>query len=426
MALSLPQAPGDGPVLVAFSGGLDSSVLLHLAAADARLRERGLRALHVDHGLHADSAQWAEHCRRQCESLGVTFVASRVAVMPDGDGLEAAARAARHRAFEQAQAAGEVIALAHHRDDQAETVLLRLLRGAGDGLAAMRPVRVFGAGWLWRPLLDLPRSELRAYADQHGLLWLEDPSNASDRHDRNFLRQRVMPVLADRWPNASASLARSAGLVATQAGLLAAEDARRLALVQGLDPHGLSVAALMAQPAAWRDRLLRAWLAGLGLPPLPTDALATIAAELLPARADARAEFAWSGAVIRRWRDLLHASWTLPPLAPDWAAHWDGRAALALPTGDSLRLEPAASFQSPVRVSARLGGERLKLPGRDHHTDLKTLLQSLGVPPWERARLPLVFAPDGELLAAGDVAISARLAAWLARGGHRLRHHIGD
>jgi tRNA(Ile)-lysidine synthase len=159
---------------------------------------------------------------------------------------------------------------------------------------------------------------------------------------------------------------------------------------------------------------------------LPTDALATIAGELLPARADARAEFAWSGAVIRRWRDLLHASWTLPPLATDWTAHWDGRAALALPTGDSLRLEPATSFQSPVRVSARLGGERLKLPGRDHHTDLKTLLQSLGVPPWERARLPLVFAPDGELLAAGDVAISARLAAWLAQGGHRLRHHIGD
>lgn len=426
MDLSLPQAPGDGPILVAFSGGLDSTVLLHLAAADARLRERGLRAMHVDHGLHADSAQWAEHCRRQCEALSVSFTASRVEVRPGGDGLESAAREARYGALGKARAAGEVIALAHHREDQAETVLLRLLRGAGDGLAAMRPQRRFGAGWLWRPLLDLPRSKLRAYADQHGLRWLDDPSNASDRHDRNFLRQRVMPVLAERWPNASAALARSAGLVATQSDLLAAEDARRLAQVQGLDPHSLSVPALLGQPPAWRDRLLRAWLAGLGLPPLPTDALATLAAELLPARADARAEFAWSGAVIRRWRDLLHASRPLPPLAPDWNADWDGRAPLALPTGDRLKIEPAAALEAPVRVRARQGGERIRLAGRDHHTELKTLLQSLGVPPWRRARLPLLFAADGELLAAGDVAISARLAHWLAEGSRRLHHHTGD
>jgi len=426
MALSLPQAPGDGPVVVAFSGGLDSTVLLHLAAADARLRVRGLRALHVDHGLHPDSTQWAGHCRGQCESLGVPFAANRVQVRPGGDGLEAAAREARYRAFGKAQAKGEVIALAHHRDDQAETVLLRLLRGAGDGLAAMRAMRHFGTGWLWRPLLDLPRADLRAYADQHGLHWLEDPSNASDRQDRNFLRQRVLPVLAERWPNASAALARSAALVATQADLLAAEDTRRLAQVRGLDPHSLSVPALLAQPPAWRDRLLRRWLADLGLPPLPTDALATIAAELLPARADARAEFAWSGAVIRRWRDLLHASQPLPPLASDWTADWDGRAALALPTGDRLQLEPAAALEAPVQVRGRRGGERIRLAGREHHTELKTLLQSLGVPPWRRARLPLLFAADGELLAAGDVVISARLAHWLAEGPRRLHHHAGD
>jgi tRNA(Ile)-lysidine synthase len=426
MALTLPEAPGEGPLAIAFSGGLDSTVLLHLAAADPRLRARGLRALHVNHGLHGDAAQWAGHCAAQCAALGVPFEGLHVEVAPRGNGLEAAARAARYAALQASQRAGELIALAHHRDDQAETVLLRLLRGAGDGLAAMRPLRAFGSGWLWRPLLALPREALRDHARQQGLRWIDDPSNDSDRHDRNYLRHRVMPLLVERWPAASAALARSAGLLATQSDLLAAEDARRLAQVQGTDPHSLSVPALLTESPAWRDRLIRAWLVALDLPALPADALATIAGELLPARADARAEFAWSGAVVRRWRDLLHAGWAQPPLAPDWVSEWDGRAALALPTGDRLQLEPAAAFEAPVHVRARQGGERLRLPGRDHHTELKTLLQSLGVPPWQRARLPLVFAADGELLAAGDVAVSARLAAWLAQGGHRLRHDAGD
>lgn len=426
MALRLPEAPGDGPVAIAFSGGMDSTVLLHLASADAGLRTRGLRALHVNHGLHADAAQWARQCAAHCAALDVPFADLPVQVSPGGEGLEAAARAARYAALLQAQRPGELVALAHHRDDQAETVLLRLLRGAGDGLAAMRPLRAFGTGSLWRPLLDVPRDALRDYAVHHGLHWIDDPSNQSDRHDRNYLRHHVMPRLAERWPAASGALARSAALLATQADLLAAEDARRLAQVQAGDPGTLSVPGLLAEPPAWRDRLIRAWLAALDLPSLPTDALATVATELLPARPDARAEFAWSGAVIHRWRDHLHASFALAPLPPDWTVTWDGRAPLALPTGGQLWLEPAAPFDAPVRACARQGGERLRLPGRDHHTELKTLLQSLGVPPWRRARLPLLFAADGELLAAGDVAISARLEAWLSQGGRQLRHHAGD
>ena len=426
MVLILPQAPGDGPVAVAFSGGLDSTVLLHLFADDAAIRARGLRALHVDHGLHPDSAQWARACASACAALGVAFASRRVDVRDTGDGLEAAARAARHRALLDWQHEGELIALAHHRDDQAETVLLRLLRGAGDGLAAMRPLRAFGRGWLWRPLLALPRSELLRYARARGLAWIEDPSNASEGHDRNFLRHRVLPLIGERWPQAPAALARSAALLATQADLLAGEDRRRQALLQGLDPARLDLSGLMAQPPAWRDRLLRAWVRALDLPPLPGDATGTIQAELLAEREESRGEFRWAGAVIRRWRDGLFATRLRAPLPADWCADWDGRASLPLPGGGALALEPAAAFDAPVQVRARRGGERLTLPGRGHGSDLKQVLQDLGLPPWERARLPLVFAGDGELLAAGDVAISARLSAWLQGLPGRLRHTIAD
>ncbi|GAB2652562.1 tRNA lysidine(34) synthetase TilS [Arenimonas aestuarii] len=425
MAFALPPVPRDGPLLLACSGGMDSTVLLHRLAREPALRARGLRAVHVDHGLHPQSAAWAEACAANCLQLGVDLQILRVSVVETGQGLEAAAREARHAAFAQSLAPGEGLVTAHHRDDQAETVLLRLLRGAGDGLAAMRPLRPFADGWLWRPLLDVPRDTLQAYARDHALHWLEDPSNQSDRHDRNFLRHHVLPRLAQRWPQAGQSLARSARLLATQADLLAGEDQRRLARVQGIDPATLSLPALMAEAAPWRARLLRAWVASLDLPPLPGDAPESIESDLLAARPDAGACFAWSGAVVRRWRDLLHAGPDLPPLDANFSVAWSGREPLVLPTGDLLRLEPARAFDAPLRVHARQGGERLVLPGREHHTTLKHALQDLGVPPWERARLPLLSQPDGDLLAAGDLVVAARLQDWLDTQGARLHWEPG-
>lgn len=413
----LPAAP----LLLAFSGGLDSTVLLHLLAAHPQARARGLRVLHVDHGLQPASADWAEHCRQACATLGLPFELRRVQVKPAGEGLEAAARRARYAALAEAQAEGEVVALAHHRDDQAETVLLRLLRGSADGLAGMARLRRFGRGWLWRPLLAVPRERLLAHARAAGLAWIEDPSNRNPAYDRNYLRQDVLPRLRARWPGADAALARSGRLLAEQAALLAGEDRRRLAQVQGADPATLSVPALAAQPPAWRARLLRAWLAGLGLPPLPGRLLDRVAQGLLAARADALPELAWSGAVLRRWRDSLYAGRPQPPLPADWQADWDGRAPLPLPGGGELLLEPAHAFDVPLRVRARRGGERIRLPGREHSSELRDVLQDLGVPPWERLRLPLLESADGELLAAGDLAVSAKLRAWLDAKGLRLR-----
>ncbi|KRD30519.1 tRNA(Ile)-lysidine synthase [Lysobacter sp. Root916] len=411
----------DGPLCVGYSGGLDSSVLLHALAATPAARAQGLRAWHVHHGLHAQADAWAAQCAEICAALSVPLTVSRVNVAHDrGDGPEAAARRARHAAFEAGLHAGETLALAHHRDDQAETFLLRALRASGpDGLAAMRRWRDCGAGRLWRPLLALPRNALEAYAREHGLRWIEDPSNADDAYDRNFLRRRVLPLLRERWPQADAALAASAGLNAQAATLLEREDALALAQVRSADPQALSRAGLRALAPARRARVLRRWIADLRLPPLPAQGVARIEAELLDARDDAEAQFVWSGAVIRAWRDLLHAQAQTPALAQDWRTHWDGRAPLALPGGGELRLEGAAALEALCEAHARVGGERIVLPGRSHGHSLKQALQSLGVPPWERRRLPLL-SRDGALLAVGDLAYSAEFDGWLRERRARL------
>ena len=410
----LTRRPG-AALLVGLSGGLDSIVLLHLLATSPVIRARGLRALHVHHGLHLDAGAWADHCQRACDQLGVPLATVRTLVERDsGHGLEAAARQARHEAFASELGHDEVLALAHHRDDQAETFLLRALRASGpDGLGAMRTWRRFGRGWLWRPLLDLPRSELLAHAGHHGLRWIEDPSNADTELDRNFLRHRVLPLLRERWPHAEAAFARSAALSAEAVELLDAGDALALAAARGADPNTMDVDALLGLPAARRARVLRRWIGELGLPPLSSEGIDHIESDLLHAAADAEAEFAWSDAVIRRWRSRLHADAKHPPLPSTWHASWDGRSPLVLPAGARLVLQGAPGFDAPVRVHARQGGERITLPGRAHSHALKHVLQDLGVPPWERERMPLLSSDDGELLAAADLAYSARFDAWL-------------
>lgn len=420
---ALPQ-PAPAPVLVGFSGGLDSSVLLHLLAQSPAYRRAGLRALHVHHGLHPDADAWAAHCAEFCARHAVALQVQRVQVPRDsGHGLEAAARQARRAAFVAALGEGEWLALAQHRDDQAETLLLRALRASGpDGLAAMRPLRAFARGQLWRPLLALPRQLLRDYAQRHALRWIDDPSNADPGFDRNFLRLQVLPLLRQRWPHADAALARSAQLCADGADLLGEEDRRALASAQYGDAAQLSVAALCALPAARRARVLRLWIEQLALPPLPAAGIAAVEHELLTARHDAQAGFAWHGARIRRWREALYAYVDPTPLPAAWEATWDGRAPLRLPDGRQLQLFAAAplAFDAPLRVHLRRGGERIVLPGRAHSHLLKHALQQAAVPPWQRERLPLLSRGD-ELLAAGDRLLSAPLHAWLQRHAAQLR-----
>jgi tRNA(Ile)-lysidine synthase len=432
---------------VGFSGGLDSTVLLHLLALAPAARERGLRAVHVHHGLHPRADEWIAHCEAVCGALAVPLVVSRVAVPRDsGLGLEGAARQARREAFAKMLGAGEVLALAHHRDDQAETFLLRALRASGpDGLAAMRPWGGFGHGHLWRPLLDTPRARLVEYATHHGLHWIEDPANGDEAFDRNFLRRKVLPLLAERWAHAPAALAASAGLCGDAAALLDGEDARALAdVAYAHDGAVLSRSRLRDLPPARRARVLRRWIRGLGLPPLPAGGIAQAESTLLPARADAAARYEWAGAVLQAWRDQLHAGPVQPPFPDEWQACWDGAAPLPLPDGGTLRLVAvarigaggasadgscagsgslAATFDPPFTVHPRRGGERITLPGRGHSHSLKHVLQDAGIPPWQRGRLPLLSSADGELLAAGDRIVSVRLQHWLAQRSLRLELH---
>ncbi|MEO7478194.1 MAG: tRNA lysidine(34) synthetase TilS, partial [Lysobacteraceae bacterium] len=281
--LPLPEVP----IAVGFSGGLDSTVLLHVLAASTSARAQGLRAIHVHHGLHPDADAWAIHCEHICTELDVPLQILHVQVdHAAGRGPEAAARAARLQAFHATLRDGEVLALAHHRDDQSETILLRLMRGAGgDGLTAMRRRSRLGTLHLWRPLLELPRDALRDYAISHALRWIEDPSNSETHFDRNFIRHRVIPLLSERWPQASRNLARSAGLLAEQSQVLAAaSDALLDSLL--LSDNTLSLPGLLAQSRMQRARLLRAWLRRLDFPTPTAMILAAIERDLLPARDD--------------------------------------------------------------------------------------------------------------------------------------------
>jgi len=422
--LALPDIvdrAGGRPLLVGFSGGMDSMVLLHLFASDPASRGR-LRAIHVDHGLHPDAGRWSARCQATCTALAVPL--TTVGVQVDGDagrGPEGAARMARHAAFEAALHDDEVLVLAHHRDDQAETFLLRALRASGpDGLAAMRPWRRFGRGWLWRPLLETPRADLLAYARQHGLHWIEDPGNADGTFDRNFLRHQVLPLMRERWPNVDAAFARSAELSAEASVLLAAEDLLALDRVRTSDPHVLEVTLVEALPSARRARVLRRWIETLGLPPLPARGVAAIESDLLHAAPDGVPAFAWSGAVVRRWRNTLHAERHRAPLPAAWQSQWDGRRALPLPDGAILQLRGCDGFDEPVQVGARRGGERIRLAGRSHSHALKHVLQDLGIPPWQRVHLPLLSTAKGEILAVGDRVRSDVFDAWLRERGANL------
>ena len=418
---TLPAIAHDRPVCVAFSGGLDSTALLHALANARAIRANGLRALHVHHGLQAQANAWAEHCREVCRALHVPLDVLSVQVIERGDGLEAAARRARYEAIAAALKPDEVLVTAHHRDDQAETFLLRALRGSGvDGLAAMRDWRRFARGWHWRPWLAQPRARLLAYAQAHGLRWIEDPSNADSDLDRNFLRNEIMPLLRRRWPHAAASFARSAALATATADLLTSEDAMALAMAATLDAHTLSVAALLPLLAERRARVLRHWIGTLKLPPLPAEGVARMESYLLRARADAQPRFAWNGVAVQRWRDLLHAGRERPALPAQWREPWDGRLPLLLPGGGELRLEGANALPVPMFAHARHGGERIHLPSREHSHALKHVLQDLGVPPWVRVRLPLLSTAAGSLQAAGDLVYAHDLDQWLRRHGARL------
>ena len=396
--------PASGFV-VAYSGGVDSHVLLHILA---RSREESvlppMRALHVHHGLSPNADVWGRHCARVCAALGVPLAILTVDARPAaGESPEAAARRARYAALREALGEGEVLLTAHTATDQAETLLLQLLRGAGPaGVAAMPRVRDFGRGRHARPLLDISRGEVECHARAAHLQWVDDESNDDPRFDRNYLRAEIMPRLAVRWSAIETTLGRAARFQAEAARLLS--DLAELDRTQssGSRRGTLSVRALLSLPDHRRRNLLRHWIGRLGLPLPDAGRLACIEREVLAARADAMPCLRWPGAVLRRYRDDLYALPPPPPHDPAAEIAWPSVTPLDLPgrrvTADDLRACGVEIMPGEnLTVRYRRGGERLRLHGQTHA--LKKLMQEWGIPPWERDRVPLVYRGD-ELLCA--------------------------
>jgi tRNA(Ile)-lysidine synthase len=409
------QLPKDatGQLLVAFSGGLDSTVLVHALARAMRVQ---VRAVHVNHGLHADAHFWQQHCARVAAELGIAFESRSVSIALDAEeGIEAAARRARYDAMRALLNRGETLLTAHHADDQLETVLLALLRGSGvDGLSAMRACRRFGPGWHLRPLLDFTRAELESWAQQQGLAWLDDPSNASARFDRNYLRLEVIPALRRRWPAAARSAARSASHLAEAAELL--EDIAATDLARASVGACLKVSVLRELAAHRRRNVLRYWLKSSGARPPSTRKLESLEHDMLCANEDRVPCVAWDGVEVRRHRDLLYCLPPRPDEEMEFAWDWRQAAPLAAAPG-VLRAEfthgfglKRAALPDRLQIRLRRGGERLRLPGRTHRSALKKLLQEANVLPWWRDRLPLVYAGN-TLIAVADLWIDASFAA---------------
>lgn len=407
----LAEWPGgaNGPIAVAFSGGLDSTLLL---AALARLAPPGgLRALHVDHGLHADSARWEAHCRETAGALRVGYSAVRVSVDGhSGKGLEAAARTARYRALRTLVGDGETLVTAHHADDQLETLLLRLVRGSGArGLRGIVEHSTFGRGLLGRPLLSFTRAELRARAQVWGLTWLEDPSNADPVHDRNYLRHRVLPLLAARWPQAPRAAQRLARQMGEAESLL--EDTARADAAGLARPDRVPRTALLALPPARRRNLLRHLVRVCGLTTPSARQLEEVESQIEAARGDAQTRVAWPGGEARVYRDVVHLLAPLPPPSPPgftaaltldrvWRGA-EGCVDLVASPGPGL---PQSWLEAGLTLKFRAGGERFRPLGRASGTTLKHWLQENEIVPWMRGRLPLIYRGE-RLVAVADLVL---------------------
>lgn len=439
--MDLPPFPADAPrrLLVGFSGGRDSTALLHRLATLRDAPWADVRALHVHHGLSADADRWSMQCQAQARDWNVECVVRRVAVRPAGRGLEDAAREARHAAFLAERRADECLVLAHHRDDQAETLLLALLRGSGErGLAAMREYTVDRRGPIWRPLLATPGDSIAAYAKRHGLSWIEDPSNRDERLSRNRLRHVVLPLLRRDWPQADAALAASARHLAEADALLRAQARRDLATVLGLSDDVVDAPILRALPPERATRTLREWAASRNVR-LTGDAIRRVLHDWSRHPPGRVLQHALGDATLRQWGGRLWLSPRDATASPPEARAstppraWDGRAALRLGPGadgadrGTLRLLGAERFEAPLRwVSRRDAPTRFRAAGDRHSRPLQAHFASLGVPPWARDDVPLLVDADGTLQALGDLAYGDALEAWLRDRGARLLWQPAD
>lgn len=434
----LAQYPSPRCFWVALSGGLDSVVLLDaLAQLDL---PAPVHALHINHQISPNADDWQQHCAHLCEKLGVVFQPEKVDVARAGRGLEDAAREARYKAFKHYVGADDVLLTGHHANDQAETLLLRLMRGTGPrGLAAMARRRPLGVAQLLRPLLDFTRAELEEYALARNLTWVEDESNADIHYDRNFIRRDIMPLLHSRWPDFTRRWQQTAELCADNEVLLndlAAQDLTGAQVRKERLGVSIDLPFLSQLSRARRHNLLRHWLITRNLPVPEQSHLQQFEQQLMGGRADAEAEVRWGDVLLRRYRERLYLlsvanmeSLRQAQRNPvnlrlmqdkTMSIEWDGGMTLT-PVYCSQVTESGflrADFND-AQVRWRQGGERCRPQGRTHSQTLKRLLQEYGLEPWLREFVPLLFIND-ELAAVGDLWVCEDYAAGSGQAGCRL------
>lgn len=406
-------------VVVALSGGVDSSVLLHLLQ---QLHERHgfpLSAIHINHQLQPQSDGWAAQCAELCRGWQIPCMLEKVVVEKSGHGLESDARAARYRLFEQQLQQGDILLQGHHADDQAETVIMRLLRGSGvRGLAAIPAQRPLGQGRLVRPLLGCSRKQIIDYARQHNLNWIEDPSNKDLTIERNLIRHEIMPRLEAQRSGVKRALVRSAEQFLESAELLdqlAEMDLQKIRLA----PRQLDCAWLLKLERGRCRNLLRYWITGNGFLAPSSTVIDRIIDEGLHSRADAHPLIHWFGAEVRRYRDRLYLMARIPANASPTPLKWPCQGELQL--GEGLgRLKSIESIGKGIRatllegrevaVRRREGGERIRPVGRSGHHSLKNLFQEEAIPPWQREIYPLIYL-DAKLISLPNLFCGAEVAA---------------
>lgn len=392
---------------LAYSGGVDSQVLLHLL----HLTQLNIKAVYIDHGLQDQSADWALFCGQQCEQLNIPFQSIKVeAAAAKGESPEAAARTARYSALKQIIQKDCCLLTAQHQDDQSETVLLQLLRGAGAaGLAGMPGIISFSDGWHCRPLLDVSQKSILDYAQNNHLSWVEDPSNQHLNYDRNYLRHTVMPAIQQRWPALNKTLVIFSEQQAENAALLdvLAEADLKAAM---LEDNCLDISVLLELENARLRNALRFWFKTINSPMPSRAVLQQIVQQMLSASHDTSALVSWANVQVRRFRDNLF--W-LRKIDHDASQvySWSDSAPMLLNSLEKklqfVKMKTSKDTQYVLRdsivsqsltVRFRQGGERIQPAGRNGHHDLKSLFQEAAVPPWLRDKIPLLYAGD-ELVA---------------------------
>lgn len=401
-------------IYVAYSGGVDSHVLLHaLVSLRAQCLDSDLEitAIHIDHGIHPNSHKWAKHCQQVCQSLKVPCIVHSINVkeqLKKKESLEAIARQMRYEKFSQILPLDAALLTAHHADDQAETVMLQLLRGSGPkGLAAIPAKSQLGQVELLRPLLLFSREEILQYAAQHGLSWVEDVSNTDISIDRNYLRHKVMPLLKIEWRGVLKTLGRAAQNCAEASYLLEILANQDYAAVCGSVAQTLSISKLLNIGPERQRNVIRYWLQLQGLSLSSRIKLHEIQRTILNSASDRLPCVAWGGAEIRRYRDDLYAMTPLKPHDCSTILPWNLSSALTLPSNlgilkakfNTLKVKAILDV-SDITVRFRCVGGKCKPKGRKTHS-LKNLFQEWGIPPWQRSRIPLIYQGDKLMVIVG-------------------------